>query len=159
MIFEIQTKDKSSMIKILSVAILTVAGLSAQAVPVCSAVTEDDARALIGSSAKRTKDPSGCQWAESGGKKQMNVAIVGTAAPFESFRAHSVEEGKTQTENGLGGTAFSSIPSVHHGSRAAIYLVKGPAILVVDLDGFAPGGAEQQLPQVRDLVRKLVPKL
>jgi hypothetical protein len=68
MIFEIQTKDKSSMIKILSVAILTVAGLSAQAVPVCSAVTEDDARALIGSSAKRTKDPSGCQWAESGGK-------------------------------------------------------------------------------------------
>jgi hypothetical protein len=147
------------MIKILSVALLTAAGLAAQAVPVCSAVTEDDARALIGSSAKRTKDPSACGWADAGGKKQLNVARVGTAAPFESFRAHSTEEGKTQTENGLGGTAFSSIPSAHHGSRAAIYLVKGPAILVVDIDGFAPGGAEQQLPQVRDLVRKLVPKL
>jgi hypothetical protein len=158
MIFEIQTKEKSSMIKILSVALMTAAGLAAQAVAVCSAVTEDDARAVIGPSAKRTKDPSRCQWAESGGKK-MNVAIVGTAAPFESFRAHSVEEGKTQTENGLGGTAFSTIPSAHHGSRAAIYLVKGPAILVVDIDGFAPGGAEQQLPQVRELVRKLVSKL
>jgi uncharacterized membrane protein len=31
--------------------------------------------------------------------------------------------------------------------------------LVVDIDGFAPGGAEERLPQVRDLVRKLVPKL
>jgi hypothetical protein len=159
MIFEIQAKEKSSMIKILSLALLTVAGLSAQAVPVCSAVSEDDARALIGASAKRTKDPSGCQWAEAGGKKQLNVARVGTAAPFESFRTHSVEEGKTQTENGLGGIAFSSIPSAHHGSRAAIYLVKGSAILVVDIDGFAPGGAEQQLPQVRELVRKLVARL
>ena len=46
------------MIKILSVALLTVAGLAAQGVPVCSAVSEDDARALIGSSAKRTKDPA-----------------------------------------------------------------------------------------------------
>ena len=147
------------MIKILPVALLTVAGLAAQAVPVCSAVTEDDARALIGPSAKRTNDPSTCGWAESGGKKQLNVGRVGTAAPFESFRAHSVEEGKTQTENGLGGTAFSSIPAEFHGGRAAIYLVKGPAILVVDIGGFAPGGAEQQLPHVRELVRKLVPKL
>jgi hypothetical protein len=37
--------------------------------------------------------------------------------------------------------------------------MKGPVILVVDIDGFAPGGAEERLPQVRDLVRRLVPKL
>jgi hypothetical protein len=89
----------------------------------------------------------------------MNVAKVGSFAAFESYRAHSAREGKTQTENGLGGTGFSSIPTDGDGSRAAIYLMKGPVILVVDIDGFAPGGAEERLPQVRDLVRKLVPKL
>lgn len=157
--FKVHTKEKGSMIKFLSVAVLTVASLAAEAVPVCLAVTEDDARSLIGPSAKRTKDPSACGWSDAGGKKQLNVARVGTPAPFESFRAHSVQEGKTQTESGLGGAAFSSIPSADHGSRAAIYLVNGPAILVVDIDGFAPGGAEEHLPQVRDLVRKLVPKL
>jgi hypothetical protein len=147
------------MIKILSMALLTVAVLAAQAVPVCSAVTEEDARALIGPSAKRSKDPSGCEWTDAGSKKRMSVVIVGTAAPFESFRAHSTQEGKTAAEAGLGGTAFSSIPSSHHGSRAAIYLVKGQSILVVDIDGFAPGSVEEHLPQVRDLMRKLVSKL
>jgi hypothetical protein len=155
--FKVHTKEKGSMIKFLSVAVLTVASLAAEAVPVCLAVTEDDARSLIGSSAKRTKDPSACGWVN--GQKQLNVARVGTPAPFESFRAHSAQEGKTQTESGLGGAAFSSIPSADHGSRAAIYLVKGPAILVIDIDGFEPGRAEEHLPQVRDLVRKLVPKL
>jgi hypothetical protein len=147
------------MIKVFSVVLLTAASLAGQAVPICSMVTVDDARALIGPTAKRTNDPSGCVWVDADRKKQMNVARVGSSAAFESFRAHSAKEGKTQAENGLGGTGFSSIPTAHHGSRAAIYLMKGPVILVVDIDGFAPGGAEERLPQVRDLVRKLVPKL
>jgi hypothetical protein len=146
------------MIQLLSVVLLTSACLAAEAVPVCLAVTENDARTLIGPSAKRTNDPSGCVWTDAG-KKTINVARVGSSAAFESYRAHSARDGKTQNEEGLGGTAFSSIPTAHHGCRAAIYLMKGPAILVVDIDGFAPGGAEERLPQVRDLVRKLVPKL
>ena len=146
------------MIRLFSVALLTVAGLSAQAVPICMAVTADDAQLLIGPTAKRTKDPSGCQWQETGGKK-LNVALEGSSAAFESYRAHSAKEGKTRNEDGLGGTGFSSIPTEHHGSRAAIYLMKGPVILVVDIDGYAPGGAEERLPQVRDLVRKLVPRI
>ena len=147
------------MIKLFSVALLTAASLAGQAVPICSAVTVDDARALLGPTAKRTNDPSGCVWVDADRKKQMNVARVGSSAAFESFRAHSAREGKTQAENGLGGTAFSSMSSTHKGGRAAIYLLKGPAILVVDIDGFAPGGAEERLPQVRDLVRKLAPRL
>ena len=146
------------MIKLFSAVLLTVAGLSGQAVPICAAVTVEDARTLIGPTAKRTNDPSGCQWQGAGGKK-LDVMLVGSSAGFESYRAHSVKDGKTQTENGLVGTGFSSIPTAHHGSRAAIYLMKGPVILVVDIDGVAPGGAEERLPQVRDLVRKLVPKL
>jgi hypothetical protein len=146
------------MIKLCSLALLTVAGLSAQAVPICMAVTVEDARVLIGPAAKRTKDPSGCQWEESGGKK-LNVALVGSSAGFESYRAHSVKDGKTQSENGLGGTGFSSIPTAHHGSRAAIYLMKGSVILIVDIDGYAPGSVEERLPQVRDLIRKLAPKI
>ena len=147
------------MIKVLSVALLTAASLAGQAVPICSVVTVDDARALLGPTAKRTNDPSGCGWVDADRKKQMNVVRVGSSAAFESYRAHSAREGKTQAENGLGGTAFSSIPSAHQGGRAAIYLLKGSAILVVDIDGFAPGGAEERLPQVRDLVRKLAPEL
>ncbi len=146
------------MIKLFSIALLTVTGLSAQAVPICMAVTAEDAQALIGPAAKRSKDPSGCQWQESGGKK-LDVLLVGSSAAFESYPAHSVKEGKTQTENGLGGTGFSSIPASHNGSRAAIYLMKGSVILVVDIDGYAPGGAEEHLPQVRALIRRLVPKL
>lgn len=147
------------MIKLFSTVLLTVATLSAQAAPVCMAVTVDDARTLIGPTAKRTNDPSGCQWHEAGGKKELNVALVGSSAAFESYRAHSLKDGKTQPENGLGGTGFSSIPTAHQGSRAAIYLMKGPVILVVDIDGFATGGAEGRLPQVRDLVRRLAAKL
>jgi hypothetical protein len=157
--FQIYVKEHSFMIKVFSAALLTAASLTGQAVPICTAVTVEDARALIGPAAKRTSDPSGCQWQEAGGKKKLDLILVGSSAAFESYRAHSVKEGKTQTENGLGGTGFSSIPATQHGSRAAIYLMKGPVILVVDIDGFAPGGAEERLPQVRDLVRKLVPKL
>lgn len=145
------------MIKILSVVLVSVAYLKAEAVPVCMAVTETDARAILGPSAKRSNDPSGCQWAKGG--KEMNVVRIGVAGMYERARADSAATGKTQAENGLGGTAFSTVPSKNQGGRAAIYLLKGSAVLIVDIDGFAPGGAEERLPQVRDLVRKLVPKL
>lgn len=147
------------MIKILIVGLASFACLKAQAVPVCMAVTDADAQAILGASAKRSKDPSGCQWADAGRKKQMNVVLIGVASMYEAARADSARKGKTQAESGLGGTAFSTVPSDDHGGRAAIYLLKGSAVLVVDIEGFATGGAEAQLPQVRDLVRKLVPKL
>ena len=147
------------MIKILVVVLLTTPCLAGQAVPVCSAVSEDDARSILGPSAKRTKDPSACQWDEGGHGKQMNVARVGVASMFETARGSSARKGVSKEESGLGGAAFSTIPSAHKGGRAAIYLLKGQAVLVVDIDGFGPGGAESHLPQVRDLVRKLATKL
>src|ERR1035438_8775810 len=115
------------MMKVFSVVLLTVASLYGQAVPICVEVMVEDARALIGPTAKRTNDPSGCQWQEAGGKK-LNLMLVGSSAAFELYRAQSVKEAKTQSENGLGGTAFSSVATAHHGSRAAIYLMKGPVI-------------------------------
>jgi len=145
------------MIRLLTVVLLTVSGLAGQAVPVCMAVTVDDARSIIGPSAKRSKDPSGCEWMA--GEKQLNVVRIGVASMFERARTGSAEKGKVQTENGLGGTAFSAIPTSDHGGRAAIYVLKGDGVLVVDISGFPSGGAEQQLPQVRDLARKLLPRL
>ena len=147
------------MTKVLVVVLLTVASLAGEAVPICSAVSEDDARSILGPSAKRTKDPSGCVWDQGGHNPKMNVVTVGVASMFESARADSARKGTTKDEPGLGGTAFSTVPSATHGGRAAIYLLKGPAILIVDIEGFGPGGAEGHLPQVRDLVRKLAPKL
>jgi hypothetical protein len=147
------------MINAFSVVLLTAASLAGQTVEICSVVTVDDVRALIGPTAKRTTDPSGCQWQAAGGKKEVNLILVGSSAAFESYRAHSVKDGKTLIESGLGGTGFSIIPTAHHGGRAPLYLMKGSVILVVDIDGFAPGGAEERLPQVRDLVCKLVPKI
>jgi hypothetical protein len=147
------------MIRLLTVVLLTVACLAGQAVPICSAVTQDDARTILGPSPKRTNDPSGCAWMDGDRKKEMNVGRIGVASMFERARAGSAAKGKTQAEDGLGGTAFSTIPSADHGGRAAIYLLKGSAVLVVDISGFPAGGAEERLPQMRDLVRKLAPKL
>ncbi len=157
--FQFVQEMKCSLTRIFSVVVLTVASLGAEAVPVCSAVTEADAQAIIGPSAKRSNDPSGCEWAGAGSKKQMNVVRIGVASMYERARADSAAKGKTQDENGLGGSAFSTIPSKDKGGRAAIYLLKGSAVLVVDISGFPAGGAEERLPQVRDLVRKLVPAL
>ena len=98
------------MIKLLTVVLLTVTCMAGQALPVCPAVSEDDARSILGASARRTQDPSGCEWQD-------------------------------------------------HSARAAIYLLRGPAVLIVDIDGFEAGGADGHLPQVRDLVRKLASKL
>jgi hypothetical protein len=67
------------------------------------------------------------------------VTRVGSSAGFESYRAHSARDGKTQAENGFGGTAFSAIPTAHKGGRPAICHLKGTAILLVGIDGFAPG--------------------
>ena len=147
------------MIKLLAGVLLTVACLAGEAVPVCSAVTADEARTVLGPSAKRTNDPSGCVWEDADHKKNMNVVRVGVATMFERARASSATKGKTQAENGLGGTAFSTIPSAGHGGRAAIYLLKESAILIVDIDGFPAGGAEDRLPQMRELARKLALKL
>ena len=147
------------MIKILAVGLVSFVYLKGETVPVCMAVTEDDARAILGPSAKRSKDPSGCQWADTGRKQQMNLVRIGVASMYERARVDSATKGKTQAESGLGNTAFSTVPSKDKGGRAAIYLLKGSAVLVVDIEGFAPGGAEARLPQMRDLVRKLVPKI
>ena len=152
-------KKELFMIQLLFIGLLTAGCLAAQAVPVCMAVTEDDARAVIGSTAKRSKDPSGCGWEDAGHKTRMNIARIGVVSMFERARTGTAAEGKNQTETGLGGTAFSTIPTAHHGERAAIYVLGASSVLVVDIDGFAAGGAEQRLPQMRDLARKLVPKL
>ena len=71
------------MIKLLSGVLLTVASLAGQAVPICSLVTVEDARTLIGPTAKRTNDPSVCEWREAGGKKEMNVMRVGSSAALD----------------------------------------------------------------------------
>ena len=147
------------MIKILIVGLASFVCLKAEAVPVCMAVTEDDARTILGPTAKRSKDPSGCQWMDTGHEKQMNLARIGVASMYERARADSAAKGRTQSEGGLGGTAFSTVPSKDHGGRAAIYLLKGSVVLVVDIEGFAPRGAEARIPQMRDLMRKLVPKI
>ena len=146
------------MIKLLAAVLLTASSLAAQ-VPVCMAVSEEDARTLLGTTAKRMRDPSGCGWEDSEHKKELNVARIGVAAMFDVARAESVKKGPTKDEDGLGGTAFSTISTGHKGSRAEIYLVKGSAVLIVTINGFESGDAAQHLPQMRDLVRKLVSKL
>lgn len=145
------------MIKILAIVVASFVSLKGEAVPVCMAVTDADAQSILGPSAKRSKDESGCQWGA--GRKQINVVRIGVASMYERAQADGAEKGRNRVETGLGGTAFSTVPSADHGGRAAIYLKKGSAVLVVDVEGFAPGGAEERLAQMRDLVRKLVPKL
>jgi hypothetical protein len=147
------------MIKGILLLLLSTAFLTAEAVPICREVSEADAKTVLGSSARRMNDSSGCVWEDATHKKQMNVVLIGVASIFESARADSSRKGATKAETGLGGDAFSTIPTAHHGERAAIYLLKGSVVLVVDIDGFGTGGAEEHLPQVRDLVRKLVGKL
>ena len=147
------------MVKILSIVVASFVCLKGEAVPVCMAVTDADARTILGPSAKRSKDESGCQWQDAGSKRQMNVVRIGVASMYERAQADGAAKGRNRIETGLGGTAFSTVPSADHGGRAAIYLLKGSAVLVVDVEGFAPGGAEERLVQMRELVRKLVPKL
>lgn len=145
------------MIQLLAVVVVSAASVAAQAVPVCMAVTADEAQSLLGPSAKRGKDPSGCDWSD--GNKQLSVVRIGVASMFERARAGSAAKGSVQVEAGLGGTAFSAVPTAQHGGRAAIYVLKGDAVLVLDISGFAPGGAEERLPQMREVARKLFTKI
>jgi hypothetical protein len=143
------------MIKLLAIAALTVSTLPGQALTICSLVTTEDASAILGVAAKRTQDPSGCGWEDATHKNQLNVAYVTVAAMFERARADSSKKGKVEDEKGLGGPAFSSIPTASNGTKAAVYCLKGSTVLILDAE--APAAASR-IPQMREVMRKLVPK-
>lgn len=67
------------MMRLLLILPLTVARLAVEAVPICIVVTEEDARAIIGPTAKRTRYPSRRQWAGAArkGKTQDQNAQFG----------------------------------------------------------------------------------
>src|ERR1700682_3711065 len=144
------------MMKLLMVSTLTVAGLAGQEPSICSLVTAADATAILGVSAKQTRDPSGCGWEDATHKMKLNVAYVNVPTMFEAARAGSAKKGKGQDEKDLGGPAFSSVPaSAANGSRVAIYCLKQSTVLILDLES---AGATDRLPQIRAVMRKLVPK-
>jgi hypothetical protein len=139
-------------------AVMAIAGpkvttVAAQAVPICSAVTVQDATGILGSTAKRTRDPSGCQWEDPTHHRVLNVAVVPVPSMFAAARSQSARDGKTQDEPGLGGAAFSTIPTSDRGNRVALYSLKGSTLLILDLE---EDGAAGRLPQMRDVMRKLV---
>lgn len=144
------------MMKLLVVSALTAAGLAGQALSVCSLVTAADATAILGVSAKQTRDPSGCGWEDANHKMSLNIAYVNVPTMFESARAGSARKGKVQDEKDLGGPAFSTVPANKaNGGRVALYCLKQSTVLIVDLEC---AGAVDRLPQMRDVMRKLVPK-
>lgn len=120
--------------------------------PVCADVSPADASAVLGVTATRTKDPSGCQWEGSTRKARLNVATVGVASMFEAARADGARKGTIQDEKGLGSAAFSSVPSKDNGHRAALYCLKGSIVLILDVEA---DGAAAHLPQMREVMRKL----
>lgn len=143
------------MLKCLTMASLMLASLPGQTNPVCGSVSTEDATAVLGASASRTRDPSGCAWQDATHKRTFNVAYVNVPAMFERARQDSVAKGKTEDEKGLGGPAFSTAPSSYKGDRVALYCLKGATVLILDLE--APG-AVSRIQQMRDVMRKLVPK-
>lgn len=120
--------------------------------PVCTDVSPADASAVLGVTATRTKDPSGCAWEDSTHKARLNVATVGVASMFEAARADGAKRGTIQDEKGLGSAAFSSLPSKDNGRRAALYCLKGSIVLILDVEA---DGAAARLPQMREVMRKL----
>ena len=108
----------------------------------------------MGSAAIRGRDPSGCEWQDTAHKATLNVASLKSPAMFERARASSAAQGKTEDEKGLGGPAFSTVPSSHKGNRIALYCLKASTVLILDLD---QSGAAGRLPQMRDVMRKLSP--
>jgi hypothetical protein len=152
----VASKNILSVLAIIAIAGPKLTTLAAQALPICSSVTVEDATSILGVAAKRTKDPSGCGWEDANHKNQLNVAYVKVPSMFERARSTSASEGKTQDEPGLGGAAFSTIPSSHKGNRVALYCLKGSTVLILDLDEV---GAAGRLPQMRDVMRKLVSKI
>ena len=143
------------MKKLLVISALTVAGLAGQELSVCSLVTAADATAILGVSAKQTRDPSGCVWEDATHKMKLNIAYVNVPTMFESARVGSAKKGKVQDEKGLGGPAFSTSADAAKGGRVALYSLKQSTVLIVDLES---AGAADRLPQMRDVMRKLVPK-
>ena len=98
--------------------------MAAQALPICSSVTVEEATSILGVAAMRTKDPSGCGWEDATHKKQLSVAYVMVPSMFDRARSESATKGKTQDEPGLGEKAFSTIPSKDKGNRIALYCIK-----------------------------------
>jgi len=143
------------MMKLLVVSALTAAGLAAQALSVCSLVTAADATAILGVAARQTRDPSGCGWEDANHKMKLNIAYVNVPTMFESARAGSARKGKVQDEKDLGGPAFSTVAANAANGRVALYCLKQSTVLIVDLES---AGAVDRLPQMRDVMRKLVPK-
>jgi hypothetical protein len=132
------------------------ARLSSQKLSICSLVTAEDASSIMGTSAKKTKDPSGCGWVDATGKKELNVAYVNVPSMFEGARSGTAADGKTQDEAGLGAPAFSTVPTNDHGNRIALYSRKGSTVVILDLTA---EGAAGRLAQMRDVMRTLVAKL
>jgi len=132
------------------------ARLSAADLAICSLVTAEDASSIFGNAAKKTRDPSGCGWDDAANKKSLNVAYVRVPSVFAGARSETATSGKNQDEAGLGGPAFSTIPSEYHGNRIALYCLKGSTVLILDLQA---DGAAGRLAQMRDVMRKVVAKL
>jgi hypothetical protein len=84
------------------------------------------------------------------------VAYVMVPSMFDRARSESATKGKTQDEPGLGEKAFSTIPSKDKGNRIALYCIKGSTVLILDLE---EDGAAGRLPQMRDVMRKVVAKV
>jgi hypothetical protein len=147
------------MIKSLAVFTITVATLAGEALPICSLVSAEDASAVLGVSAKQTRDPSGCGWEDAAHQRTLDIAYVKVPSMFEAARTKTATKGKTQDEKGLGVPAFSTVPSNDKGGRAAIYALKGGTVVIIDISKFPSGGAPDRLPQMRDLARKLISKI
>ena len=141
------------MIMSLALLLLSLTTGGAAFLPVCSDVSSADAGAVFGVPATRTKDPSGCAWEDSTRKKTLNVAFVAVAAMFDGARADSARKGTMQDEKGLGSAAFSAVPAKDKGGRVFLYCLKGSTVLILD---FEAEGAAARLPQMREVMRKLV---
>ena len=140
-------------IQVFAIVALMAVSMTAQNNPLCASVSTEDATAIIGTSASRTHDPSGCAWDDATHKKVLNVAYVKSPSMFEGARAGTAAKGKNEDEKGLGGPAFSTVPTSHKGERVALYCLKGNSVLILDLD---EPGATGHLPQMRDLMRRQI---
>jgi hypothetical protein len=143
------------MLKWLTIAASMLASAAAQNVPVCASVSVADASAIMGVAAHRTRDPSGCAFEDAAHKQQLNIAVIGVASMYERAHQQAPSDGKTQDEAGLGGPAFSTVPTSDHGDRIALYCLKQDKVLILDLSAT---GASARLTQMRDLMRKLPAK-
>lgn len=146
-----------SLLALFTITVLTSTSLAAQALPICSTVTAADASSILGVPATMTKDPSGCGWEDATHHKQLNVAYVNVPSMFDRARSKSVTTGKTQDEAGIGEKAFSTIPTKDKGGRIAVYcLLKGSTVLILDL---TEDGAAARLPQIREVMKKVVARV